>query len=92
LGIRDAAALAAVISSAHQRGRDIGQMQVLRRYDGWRRWQNALALGFTDLLNRMFSNNHLGLIVIRRLGLRLMSTIPLVRVLALKFMAGLLLP
>jgi 2-octaprenyl-6-methoxyphenol hydroxylase len=92
LGIRDAAALAAVLCAAHQRGQDIGQLPVLRRYDRWRRWQNALALGFTDLLNRMFSNTHPGLTVIRRLGLRLMAAIPLVRVLALKFMAGLLLP
>ena len=89
LGIRDVAALAQVLSAAQAQGEDIGSLQVLRRYQRWRRRENILALGFTDVLNRMFSTQVLPVVVMRRLGLRLMSLVPLVKVLSLRFMAGL---
>ncbi len=89
LGIRDAAALAQVLQTAHQAGQDIGDVQVLRQYQYWRRRQNWLALGFTDILNRVFSNQWFLVVQGRRLGLRLLQWIAPLRVLALRFMAGL---
>lgn len=89
LGIRDAAALADVIKAAHQRGDDIGLERVLRRYERWRKVENLTILGFTDLLDRCFSNRWLPLLAIRRLGLRLMRVTPVLRVLALRLMTGL---
>jgi 2-octaprenyl-6-methoxyphenol hydroxylase len=90
LGIRDVAALAQILSLAQSKGEDIGSLKVLRRYQRWRRGQNVVALSFTDLLNRAFSNQILPVVVVRRLGLRLMSFIPFVKVTSLRFMAGLL--
>lgn len=90
LGIRDAAALAQVLRTAHQAGQDIGTLKVLRRYQRWRRHQNGLALGFTDILNRVFSNRWLLVVQGRRLGLTLLRWMPPLRVIALRFMAGLL--
>ena len=90
LGIRDAAALAQILTAAHQAGADIGQQRVLRQYQRWRWRQNLLALGFTDLLNRMFSNQWLPVVQVRRLGLRAMQSISPLRILMLRFMAGLL--
>ena len=89
LGIRDAAALAQILRVAHQRGDDIGDLRVLRRYQGWRRHQNLASLGFTDLLNRTFSNQWVPLVQLRRLALRTMQWVPPIRILMLKFMAGL---
>jgi 2-octaprenyl-6-methoxyphenol hydroxylase len=88
LGIRDAAALAEVLEAAHSQAQDLGNLAVLKRYQRWRRWENGLTLAFTDLLNRSFSNQFLPLQTLRRLGLWLMQRVPLVKTLALKFMAG----
>ena len=90
LGIRDAAVLAQILSAAYRAGEDIGHGRVLRRYQCWRWRQNLLALGFTDLLNRMFSNQWIGVVQVRRLGLRMMQGVAPIRRLVLQFMAGLL--
>jgi 2-octaprenyl-6-methoxyphenol hydroxylase len=88
LGIRDVGALAQVLRDAHGKGEDIGSLQVLKRYEHWRRWENLLSLGFTDLINLMFSNNILPLVLVRRLGLWGMEHIPVLKIAALHFMAG----
>ncbi len=89
LGIRDAAALAQVLQTAHQQGEDIGDLQILHRYESWRKQENLTILGFTDLLDRMFSNTFLPIVVVRRIGLWVMQRVPLVKVFALKLMVGL---
>ncbi|WP_016949483.1 FAD-dependent hydroxylase [Anabaena sp. PCC 7108] len=89
LGIRDAAALAEVIQTAHQVGEDIGNIQILKKYERWRKKENLTILGFTDLLDRVFSNNFLPVVIIRRLGLWLMQRVPMLKVFALKLMIGL---
>ncbi|MDJ0659340.1 MAG: FAD-dependent hydroxylase [Crocosphaera sp.] len=90
LGIRDAAALGEVIAQAYQNGEDIGDIKVLKRYERWRKWENWLILGFTDFLDRFFSNQIFPIMVIRRLGLRLMMGVPPLKKLALQLMTGLL--
>ena len=89
LGIRDAAALADTLTRAHQRGEDISQSKVLRRYERWRKPENLFILAFTDLLDRGFSSPWLPLVWARRLGLRLMHHIRPLRTLALYVMTGL---
>ena len=89
LGIRDAATLAKVLTVAHQHGEDIGSLMVLQRYQSWRRQQNLLSLGFTDILNRTFSNQWFPVMQVRRLGLQIMQRIPPLKIWSLKFMAGL---
>jgi 2-octaprenyl-6-methoxyphenol hydroxylase len=88
LGIKDAAALAQVLSEAHQRGEDIGDVQVLKRYERWRKSENVIILGFTDLLDRLFSNNWLPAIILRRFGLWLLRSLPSFKIFALKLMTG----
>ncbi|MCC5637726.1 FAD-dependent hydroxylase [Nostoc sp. CHAB 5844] len=89
LGIRDAAALAQVLQTAHTNCEDIGKIGVLKRYERWRKLENLTILGFTDLLDRMFSNQILPLVVVRRLGLWLMQRVPPLKVFTLKLMIGL---
>lgn len=88
LGIRDAAALAEVLQTAHQQGEDLGSLTVLQRYERWRRFENWIILGFTDLLDRCFSNRWLPLVALRRLGLRTMRRLRLLKFLALQLMTG----
>ena len=89
LGIRDAAAIAQVLQSAHKLGEDIGDIQVLKRYERWRKQENLTILGFTDFLDRMFSNNWLPVVAIRRLGLWMLRRIRPVKTYALQLMTGL---
>ena len=89
LGIRDAAALAQILQAAHQKGQDIGALAVLRPYERWRKLENLLVLGFTDVLNRLFSNNILPLVVLRRLGLWALRSLHPVKRIALGLMTGL---
>lgn len=90
LGIRDAAAIAQVLQDAHKNGEDIGSLPVLQRYEGWRKTENLAILGFTDILDRLFSNNWLPVVVVRRLGLWGLRKIQPVKVFALRLMTGLL--
>jgi 2-octaprenyl-6-methoxyphenol hydroxylase len=90
LGFRDAAALAQVIQTAHQQGQDFGALHVLRQYERWRTWENLTILGFTDLLDRLFSNNWLPIVVLRRFGLLTLQAVPPIKQLALRLMTGLL--
>ncbi|MEB3335858.1 MAG: FAD-dependent hydroxylase [Leptolyngbyaceae bacterium] len=89
LGIRDAAALAQVLQTAFEQGEDIGDLRVLKRYERWRQRENLTILGFTDFLDRCFSNHWWPLVVIRRLGLWLLSSVPPCKVFALRLMTGL---
>jgi 2-octaprenyl-6-methoxyphenol hydroxylase len=88
LGIRDAAALAQVLGDAHRLGLDIGSVPVLAGYERWRKLENLTILGFTDFLDRLFSNNWLPLVAIRRLGLWVLRNIGPVKVFALRLMTG----
>jgi 2-octaprenyl-6-methoxyphenol hydroxylase len=88
LGIRDAAALAHVLSDAYLKGEDIGDVRVLKRYERWRKTENLVMLGFTDLLDRMFSNSWWPAIALRRFGLWLLRTVPPIKKFALRLMTG----
>ncbi|WP_414756307.1 FAD-dependent hydroxylase [Anabaena sp. CCY 9910] len=89
LGIRDVAALAQVIQKAHQAGEDIGNIRVLKRYESWRQKENLAILGFTDMLDRMFSNQFPPLVFVRRLGLWFLQSVPALKTFMLKLMIGL---
>ncbi|MEQ8956350.1 MAG: FAD-dependent monooxygenase, partial [Coleofasciculus sp. C2-GNP5-27] len=89
MGIRDAAALAQVIQDAHQQGEDIGDERILKRYERWRKRENLVILGFTDFLDRIFSNNWLPIVTLRRLGLWMLRHLYPVKCYALQLMTGL---
>ena len=70
MGLRDVAALAEVLVGAARRGEDIGAVDVLERYQRWRRPDATLmALGM-DGLTRLFSSSAGPLQVLRNVGLR----------------------
>ena len=76
LGLRDVGALAEVLILAARRGEDIGAVDVLERYERWRRFDSAtLALGM-DSVNRLFSNDNPLLRLGRDLGLGAVNALP----------------
>lgn len=76
LGFKDAAALAEVIVEADRLGEDIGALNVLERYQEWRRF-DTVRMGVTsDVLNRLFSNDIAPVRAIRDFGLGLVDRIP----------------
>ncbi|HUO92273.1 MAG TPA: FAD-dependent monooxygenase [Rhizomicrobium sp.] len=79
LGLKDAAALAEVVLDAARLGLDIGAVDVLKRYERWRRFDSAI-MGLTmDAMNRLFSNDIAPLRAVRDLGLGIADRIGPVR-------------
>jgi 2-octaprenyl-6-methoxyphenol hydroxylase len=76
LGLRDVAALAEVLVDARRLGLDIGDAQVLRRYERWRRVDNWMLSAVTDGLNRLFSNAIPPVKLARDLGLAAVNQVP----------------
>ncbi|MBX3568896.1 MAG: ubiquinone biosynthesis hydroxylase [Rhizobiaceae bacterium] len=76
LGFKDAAALAETIVEADRLGQDIGAIDVLERYQRWRRFDTVQMGITTDVLNRMFSNDFGPMRAIRDLGLGLVDRMP----------------
>ncbi len=76
LGFRDVAALAEVVVEADRHGQDIGAIDVLERYQQWRRFDTVQMGVTTDVLNRLFSNDIAPLRAVRDLGLGLVERMP----------------
>jgi 2-octaprenyl-6-methoxyphenol hydroxylase len=69
LGLRDAAALAEIVSAALREGRDAGDPSALAGYAEWRRRDQKLVARATDAVVRLFSNRFAPLVAARGLGL-----------------------
>lgn len=69
LGLRDVAALIDIMVDAKRYGLDLAHGAGLDRYQRWRRADNMLMAGMTDVLNRLFSNDLPPLKLARDLGL-----------------------
>jgi 2-octaprenyl-6-methoxyphenol hydroxylase len=89
LGFRDAAALAETVVDAHRLGLDIGSLEVLRRYERWRRFDSWQMGVMTDLLNRLFSNDFMPLRVVRDVGLGIVDRLPRLKSMFINEAAGL---
>lgn len=79
LGFLDAGALVQVLAQAHRDGAPLdalGELRGLRRYERWRKSENAFALGLIDGLNRLFSHTDPRLGSLRRTGLELIDRSP----------------
>jgi 2-octaprenyl-6-methoxyphenol hydroxylase len=76
LGFKDVAALAETIVEADRLGLDIGALNVLERYQSWRRFDTFRMGVTTDVLNRLFSNDVTPIRVARDFGLGLVERMP----------------
>lgn len=76
LGLRDVAALRALLRAATARNGDIGGASRLSRWARQRRSENALAAHAFDGLNRLFSNDHFATTLLRGPLLGLAGRLP----------------
>jgi 2-octaprenyl-6-methoxyphenol hydroxylase len=89
LGLKDIAALAEVVVDAARLGIDLGQADVLERYQRWRRF-DTMAMGVTtNSLNLLFSNQSTLLRTVRDIGLGLVDRVPPVKEFFIRQAAGL---
>jgi 2-octaprenyl-6-methoxyphenol hydroxylase len=75
-GLKDVAALAQILVEARRRGEDIGRIDVLERYQTWRRFDAVTLVVATDGFNRLFSNDNPALRLARDLGLAAVNAMP----------------
>ena len=89
MGLKDVAALAEVVVDAARLGIDLGQADVLERYQRWRRF-DTMAMGLaTNSLNLLFSNRSTLLRTVRDIGLGLVDRAPPVKEFFIRQAAGL---
>jgi 2-octaprenylphenol hydroxylase len=88
LGFMDAAQLADVVLEARRRGRDLGALHTLRRYERARKGENIAMLGAMDAFKRLFSNDVVPLRLLRNAGLDLADRITPVKNLFLRRALG----
>jgi 2-octaprenylphenol hydroxylase len=79
LGFLDCASLVEVLGDAAESGADPFGLRTLRRYERWRRSENAVMLGATDTLNGLFRQKSVVAATARRLGLSVAAGQPLLR-------------
>lgn len=89
LGFRDAASLAQVLGIAARRGEDIGAMNVLERYQDWRRFDISLFAIATDGFDWLFSNANPLLRALRHSGMIAINHVPPLRRAFIREAAGL---
>jgi len=76
LGFKDVAALAETIVEADRLGLDIGSINILERYQTWRRFDTFRMGVTTDVLNRLFSNDVTPVRIARDVGLGIVDRLP----------------
>ncbi|MBU6408595.1 MAG: UbiH/UbiF/VisC/COQ6 family ubiquinone biosynthesis hydroxylase [Alphaproteobacteria bacterium] len=88
IGLKDVAALAECVVDSMAAGLDAADPSGLERYQRWRRVDNVSMAAATDVFDRLFSNDNLGLRVARRTGLALVNAIGPARRFFMRFAGG----
>lgn len=89
LALRDVAALTESIADGARLGLDLGDGQVLERYERWRRFDAAMSTAAFDGLNILFSNDSTLLRAARDVGLGLVDRSERLKALLVQEAAGL---
>ena len=89
LGLGDMSALADVLIAARERGVDLGDELVLRRYERERKVDNVAMLAAMDGFKRLFSNDQPVLRFARNLGLNITDNLPPIKQLFMQQALGL---
>jgi len=79
LGLRDVAALTEAAVDIKELGLDLANPEGLARYQRWRRADNLLMAGATDIINRTFSNDFPHVRLARDLGLKAVNHTPVLK-------------
>jgi 2-octaprenylphenol hydroxylase len=79
LGLLDAASLVDVIVEAIAKKRDFASLAVLRRYERWRKADNAMMLGFVEVIKALFASEAQFVMRLRCAGMRMTNKIDFMR-------------
>ena len=79
LGLLDAASLAEILMNTFNLDRDIGRLQVLRRYERWRKGENQQMMYLVDGFKYLFENQFQSVQWLRNLGLDIIDEMPIVK-------------
>jgi 2-polyprenylphenol 6-hydroxylase len=79
LGLLDAAALAEIVIDTVNKGRDPGRLQVLRRYERWRKGENHSMMYLLDGFKHLFENQTQSVQWLRNFGLDMVDSLPLAK-------------
>ncbi len=74
-GLKDVAALVEVLVDASRLGLDIGDQEVLSRYERWRRFDSTTSAAAMVAFNKLFSNNVAPLRMLRQFGLGMVDRV-----------------
>ncbi len=89
LAFRDVAALTEVLTDAARLGLDLGNGEVLARYERWRRFDSAVSAATFDGFNLLFSNDWTLVRTARDFGLGLVDRMPALKEYFVREAAGL---
>jgi 2-octaprenylphenol hydroxylase len=89
LGLLDAAVLAEELINTVEKGRDPGRLQVLRRYERWRKGENQNVMYMMDGFKHLFENQTQSVQWLRNLGLDMVDSFPLAKHTIMKRAMGL---
>ncbi len=89
IGLLDAAALAQVLVTAQAKGKDFGDLSILREYEAMRRRDNLTMMTAMDLFYRVFGTPSLPLKLLRNLGLNLAQRLHPARLAVMRYAMGL---
>jgi len=79
LGLRDVGALVEVLAEAAHLGLDLGDAQMLKRYEDWRALDSLMVMSATDGLTRLFGVPGRAASAIRRLGMAGVQRMPVLK-------------
>jgi|TARA_B100000959_G_scaffold153652_1_gene161186 2-octaprenylphenol hydroxylase len=79
LGLLDTASLAEILIDTFNLDRDIGRLQVLRRYERWRKGENRQIMYLLDGFKYLFENKFQSVQWIRNFGLDVIDDMPIVK-------------
>jgi 2-octaprenyl-6-methoxyphenol hydroxylase len=86
--LKDVAALAETLADAARLGLDIGSLDVLKRYERWRRFDSTASAFTAAALNTLFSNNSALLRMVRSAGMRIVDRAAMAKPAIMKEAAG----
>ncbi len=89
IGLLDAAALAEVLITARNQGRDFASLAALQKYESLCRHNNLVMMTTMDLFFRVFGNTHTPLRWVRNLGLGMAERITPAKNAAMRYAMGL---
>jgi 2-polyprenylphenol 6-hydroxylase len=88
LGLLDAVCLAETISVAIKKNRDFASAYTLRRYERWRKSDNALMLASVKLLKQLFASDKQAVKSLRNVGLNLVDRLTMLKNLFANYALG----